>query len=404
MLACLLSLFGLIRQGEKDITREIGGSIHFAEQMIEAAEYDPSRLQPLLNGTTRHIRFYLNRLPPLEIDNEVPDWFGDLLQPKGAMVDAPWRYPLADGQQLYVVAVPADEIDEVWESALVLLTLFIGGALLSNLAIFWGVRQGLKPIDQLLETLEQHPGGPFRTRLQQYPLPEANKLAGHFNRMSEALEQEQHGNRQLTRQLMELQESERTRLAHTLHDDLGQYLTGIRAQAYMIGQAAERTDVVKQTAERIVIHCDEMQMSFRHLIRDLHPMVLNQLGLSDALRSLSEQWQLSSGVQLNLSLSQQLSGLQPERSGHLYRLIQEALNNVARHANATEVELALINRSGVLQLEVRDNGGGLMPEAVPGIGMRSMHERARYLGGTLQLESVAGGGTSIRLEMPLEAL
>lgn len=408
VLAFVLTLFGLIRQGEKDIEREIGASIHFAEQMIEAAEFDPTRLQPLLNGSTRHIRFYLNDLPDQEVDDEeVPEWFSDLLKPSGAYAARPWRYPLNNGELLYVVAMPDDEIDEVWESALMLASLFLGGALLSNLMIFWGVRQGLKPIGQMLAALEQGQkqgkGGCFQANLQQYSSPETAQLAGHFNRMAEALEQEQHGNRQLTRQLMELQESERTRLAHTLHDDLGQYLTGIRAQAYMIRQAANQQAVVELTADRIVGHCDEMQASFRSLIRDLHPVILHQLGLRDALLNLAEQWQEGSDVEVQINLAENLPELSEERAGHLYRLVQEALHNITRHAQASLTEFSLRCSSGQLQLQVVDNGCGLMPDSVPGIGMRSMHERARYLGGLLQLESVSGGGTKISLDMPLDA-
>jgi len=404
LLALLLSLFGLIRQGEKDIAREIGASIHFAEQMIEAVERDPARLQPLLNGDTRHIRFYLDKLPVVESEHEVPAWFSELLQPDGALSGKPWRYPLVNGQMLYVQAEPADEIDEVWESALALLLLFLGGALLSNLAIIWGVRQGLKPIDQLLERLEQQPAGKFRTRLQQYSLPEANRLARHFNKMADALEQERHGNQQLTRQLMELQESERIRVAHTLHDDLGQYLTGIRAQAFVISQAKTQVDVVGESAERIISHCDEMQQSFRHLIRDLHPVILEQLGLADALRNLVDQWQESSGVHCRLKLPDQLPALSSDATSHLYRLIQEALHNVTRHSGATEVALTLVCNGSELKLQLTDNGSGLKPQSRPGIGMRSMHERARYLGSLLQLESVAGGGTTISLDIPLESL
>lgn len=405
VVAFMLTLFGLIRQGEKDIEREIGASIHFAEQMIEAVQYDPSRLQPLLNGNTRHVRFYLDEIHEDDpAEEEVPRWFSDLLEPEGAFLERPWRYPLSNGQQLYVVAMPDDEIDEVWESALMLAVLFVGGALLSNLMIFWGVRQGLKPIEQLLTTLEQGPvkGDRFQPRLQHYSSPEAEQLAKHFQRMADALEQEQHGNRQLTRQLMELQESERTRLAHTLHDDLGQYLTGIRAQAYMIKQAASRQDMVEQTAERIVGHCDEMQQSFRHLIRDLHPVILHQLGLRDALCNLAEQWRDTSQLALDVELDEQLPALDTERAGHLYRLIQEALHNVTRHARATKANLRLCKVAEELRLEVRDNGCGLLPESVPGVGMRSMHERARYLGGVLQLESVSGRGTTIQLNMPLK--
>ena len=400
LLAMLLSLFGLVRQGERDIEREIGASISFVEQMIAAAQADVSRLQPLLNGNSRHIRFYLNQLPQNSVETEVPQWFVELLYPDGAITERPWSYPLKDGQVLYVLAAPEDEIDEVWESALALMMLFLMGALLSNLAIAWGVWQGLKPIVQLLKSVEQDRAG--HDEVPTYPLPEANRLARHFDRMAQALEQEQQSNNQLTRQLMELQEQERTRLAHTLHDDLGQYLTGIRAQAFIISQTANRPEVVEVTAQRIIDHCDDMQNSFRSLIRDLHPVILDQLGLREALSNLAEQWQANSGIHCRVELPKSLPELGREKTSHLYRLIQEALHNVARHSAASEVHLSLQQGDDVLYLQVADDGCGLNADSKPGIGMRSMHQRARYLNSRLQLDSASSGGTRIYLQIPLE--
>lgn len=403
LLALLLSLFGLIRQGKKDIAREVGAGLHFAGQLVELAARDRNRLQLILESETRHVRFYLNQIPAVSPELDVPGWFQDLLQPESLQTDQPRSYALPAGDTLYVVAAPADEIDEVWESALALSLLFLAGALLSCLAITWGVRQRLKPIDHLLERLEQTSSSGFQTRLQHYPLPEADRLAGHFNRMADALEQERHGNEQLTRQLMQLQESERGRLAHTLHDDLGQYLTGIRAQAFVISQASDQVDVVEQHADRIIRHCDDMQQSFRHLIRDLHPVILEQLGLADALRNLAEQWRESSGLNCHLQLPSPFPGLGGDAASHLYRLVQEALHNVNRHADASEVALVISHQDDRLSLQLTDNGTGLAPQSRPGVGMRSMQERARCLGSALQLESVAGGGTTIRLDIPLEA-
>lgn len=406
LMALILSLFGLIRQGKKDITREVGAGLHFAGQMVALASDQQAHLRTLLASDTRHIRFYLTPLPDVaaEPDEGPPRWFSDLLLPTQLLAEGPQAYSLDGGDTLYVVAAPEDEIDEVWESALALSLLFFSAMLLSCLAITWGVRQGLKPVTQLLEWLEQSSTGGFRTRLQQYPLPHANQLACHFGQMADALEQERQGNAQLTRQLMMLQESERGRLAHTLHDDLGQYLTGIRAQAFVITQVSERPEQVTETAQRIIQHCDEMQQSFRHLIRDLHPVILEQLGLGDALRNLAEQWQQTCSVQCHLQLPAPFPELNGDSASHLYRLVQEALNNVSRHARASEVSLVLAQQPGSLLLQLKDNGSGLNADSRPGVGMRSMHERARCLGSALQLDSVAGGGTTIRLEIPLESL
>lgn len=152
LLALILSLFGLIRQGKKDIAREVGAGLHFAGQMVELSSAQPDSLRTLLASDTRHIRFYLNQLPEVtaDADEGPPGWFTDLLLPAQLLAEGSQAYPLAGGDTLYVQAAPEDEIDEVWESALALSLLFLSGALLSCIAITWGVRQGLKPITQLL--------------------------------------------------------------------------------------------------------------------------------------------------------------------------------------------------------------------------------------------------------------
>lgn len=405
VLAMLLSLYGLVQQGEKDIDREVGSSIRFADRLMSQAQDNEGLRDILMRGEVRHVRFYRSpeAAPPLE--DEVPGWFVRLLYSEDT-ADAYRRvYPQADGGFIYLHAAPEDEIVEVWESALALMSLFLAGALFVNLAIVWGVNQRLKPIAQLLRSLEHKLAGhePHRD-LPQYPLDEANRLARHFDQVMRSLEKEQHSNNQLTRQLMELQEQERKRVAHALHDDLGQYLTGIRAQAFVIAQKSDCPELAAETANKIISHCDEMQTSFRDLIRDLHPVILEQLGLRDALANLANQWQSSSGIPCRLQLAGGLPELGRERTRHLYRLIQEALHNVARHARASEVLLSLQQADdNTLCLRVIDDGCGLKAGSEPGIGMRSMHERARYLGSRLCLASADNGGTCLSLQISLEA-
>ncbi|SIQ22259.1 HAMP domain-containing sensor histidine kinase [Marinobacterium stanieri] len=402
MLALLISLFGLMRQAKTDILRELQAGMAVADQLLEQVAQDPERLEPLLAIEWRHMHLAVlsaGQSPvPLEMD-EVPEWFASWIWPQD-MPSIERRRPLADGRTLVVMADPADEMEEVWESALQVFALFMGGAALSILAISWGLSQGMRPFGQVLRALDQIQQGHFTARLKSYSVPEANRLASHFNRMAEALEQEQADNRRLTRELMVLQEKERSYLARELHDDLGQYLTGIRAQAYLISQVSGDAEKVSKSAPLIVRDCEAMQQGFRRLIRSLHPVILEPLGLEDSLRSLAEQWQRSSGVDCRLGISG-MPLLSDETSTHLYRLLQEALNNVARHAQASLVEIGMQVRGDTLNVRVEDNGQGLSADVRPGIGLRSMHERARYMNADLHLLSAAGGGLRIELSLPL---
>lgn len=402
MLALLISLFGLMRQAKTDILRELQAGMAVADQLLEQVGQDPERLEPLLAIEWRHMHLAVlsaGQSPvPLEMD-EVPEWFASWIWPQD-MPSIERRRPLADGRTLVVMADPADEMEEVWESALQVFALFMGGAALSILAISWGLSQGMRPFGQVLRALDQIQQGHFTARLKSYSVPEANRLASHFNRMAEALEQEQADNRRLTRELMVLQEKERSYLARELHDDLGQYLTGIRAQAYLISQVSGDAEKVSKSAPLIVRDCEAMQQGFRRLIRSLHPVILEPLGLEESLRSLAEQWQRSSGVNCRLGING-MPLLSDETSTHLYRLLQEALNNVARHAQATQVEIGMQVRGETLNVRVEDNGQGLSADVRPGIGLRSMHERARYMNADLHLLSAAGGGLRIELSLPL---
>ncbi len=402
LLALMLSLFGLMRQAKTDIQRELEAGMAIADQLVVGIQHNPGQLETVLSSHWRHLKLY--RLvpgvspPPLSV-TEVPRWFADWIWP-AAMPQIERRVPLPDSHTLVLMADPEDELEEVWESALQVLILFCGGALLSIGAISWGVSRGMRPFGQVLAALEQIQQGQFTARLQVYSVPEANRLAGHFNRMAQALEREQADNRRLTRELMALQEKERAYLASELHDDLGQYLTGIRAQAYLISQTAGQPDLVAKIAPRIVSDCEAMQQGFRRLIRSLHPVILQPLGLEESLRSLVEQWQQSSGIQCGLTISA-LPLLSDETSTHLYRLVQEALHNVARHAHATGVSITMDRQGKRLHLRIADNGLGLAEDVRPGVGIRSMHERARYMDAKLVLSSAPGGGLTLTLDLPV---
>lgn len=230
-----------------------------------------------------------------------------------------------------------------------------------------------------------------------------DRLTARLDSSAKALQQAEQLNQELTERLLSVQERERMQLAHALHDDLGQYLTGIRAQAFLL-QRCEYSDgrQLKRLGSQLATHCEGLQLGFRRLLNDLHPVVLERLGLEQALAQLTEQWQQQQGIDCHLELDTKLPGVRLEARAHLYRLLQEALNNVARHARARNVWLRLEQQEDELLVSVQDDGAGLAREPQWGIGMHSMHERARCLGAQLQVNSMAGAGLLLRLRIPLE--
>ena len=131
-------------------------------------------------------------------------------------------------------------------------------------------------------------------------------------------------------------------------------------------------------------------------------MVLQHLPLGEALELLTDQWQSTQGIDCRLTLGRDLPAMPAPTKAHLYRLLQEALTNVARHAQASRVRVRLQQRAGRLHLLVRDNGCGAQAPQRPGVGLYSMHERARSLEGELRIISQPGAGWALALNIPLE--
>lgn len=400
-LACMALL---VHQALADVERELQSAEAVVQYLSETAERDPASLQPRLTQSLRHVRvrwLKTAEAPGKPTQEGLDAWLGRLLFAEAR--HSAQVLDLQDGRRVQIAVDPRDEIDEVWDSLQQLLGLCGLALLLSLLTIRWAVRRGMGLLDELLRALQQVSGGQLNVRLRAAGMPEARQLALHFNRMTAALEQARADNTQLTQTLLAVQEQERTHLAQTLHDDLGQYLAGIRAQAFLLRLVTDQPAVMERTVRELEHNCEHLQQGFRALVHDLYPVVLQHLPLAQAFGLLVEQWQGRHGTACRLHVSAQLPALSGPEKTHLYRLLQEALTNVARHACASQVHVRLQLRSGQLRLLIRDNGRGAAQPSRPGVGLHSMFERARSLGGELRIISHPGAGWALALSMPLEA-
>lgn len=392
----LVCLAVVLRQAELDIRRELQAADSVARFLALRAADDPALLDASLTANLRHLELHWSDGAASDTaDNPLALWAA------GRFADLPaYRVALADGRSLSIRVSPVDELDEVWESLLQLLALFLVAWLLCLGASAWLVRRGLHLLTDIQCALQAIAGGALDTRLPDYAQPEARRLAGQVNAMAQALQQAGADNQALTAALLEIQERERTRLAQALHDDLGQILAGMRAQLFLLDACRESPAQVEAISRRLQDNGEQMQQSFRILVRDLYPVVLERLGLGEAARQLVEQWQAQQGIVCELELDAALPRLRDEARAHVYRLLQEALTNVARHAGAQRVRVVLACRGALLLLEVCDDGRGLPAELREGVGLRSMRERARCLGAALQLHGAAPSGLRLCVEIP----
>jgi signal transduction histidine kinase len=211
----------------------------------------------------------------------------------------------------------------------------------------------------------------------------------------------------LSRRVVEVQEEERRHLARELHDEIGQSLTAIGINLQAVKRSCGAA-MLPQLEECIGI-VDSAIQQVRHLSLDLRPTMLDDLGLVSALRWYLDHQAQRVGYRARLAADADDVCVGPAIATAAFRVAQEALTNVARHARARRVNVRLRLRDGALRLVVRDDGAGFNPEATlrrgvngEGLGLLGMRERAALLGGRVSIHSSPGRGTEVRLIVPLE--
>jgi len=225
--------------------------------------------------------------------------------------------------------------------------------------------------------------------------PELRAVTETFNEMVERLEAER---RDSASRALAAQEGERLRIAQELHDEVGQKLTAALLQLDGLSRA-EGGPALAEAREGVRDSLDEV----RTIARRLRPEALDDLGLPSALAALTSSLQRAGEVAIERRVDASLPPLHPDAELVVYRVAQEALTNVLRHADCGEARLELRRVERGVLLEVADAGGGFDPRQVPeGAGIRGMRERALLAGAAIEIQSVPGAGTRVRLRVPAQ--
>jgi len=216
-------------------------------------------------------------------------------------------------------------------------------------------------------------------------------------------------NRRLSQQYVQLQEAERKSLARELHDELGQYLNVIKLDAVGIRDAGSAPQ--RERTEAIVANCNHIYTVLTGLIRRLRPVGLDELGLEAALEHCIDTWRPRlPGVKLTLAMAGEFGDLSEPVTLTVYRVVQEGLNNVAKHASATQVTVRL-ERAGSgteddgITITIADDGVGFdTGSPTQGLGLIGMRERLAALAGHMKVKSVPGRGFELRAWLPVDAM
>jgi two-component system sensor histidine kinase UhpB len=263
----------------------------------------------------------------------------------------------------------------------------------------WILKRRFEPLTRLIEAVERvDPAAPDAFDPGDDPVAEIDRLKKSFRRLLHEVEAERRRGGQL---VVRAQEEERRRVARDLHDEVNQSLTAIllRLEALAQDPPPGRVEEIAELKRLVNRAMDELLS----LARQLRPTALDDHGLVPAMDTQLRRFSSATGVWTRFDHRGDPGGLDPERQNALFRIAQEALANIGRHAEASRVDVDLAVADGVAELLVRDDGGGFDPGALAatgaGLGLRGMAERARLAGGKLEITSSRGGGTLVKLRL-----
>lgn len=350
----------------------------------------------------------------------VPVWFVDLIHAPPRTVIVPVTIKGVDYGRIAIVSNPLDELDEVWSdvSWLALVSLLITSVILGVVLLL--VRQSLKPFEGLKRGLADLEAGKSNVRIQQRGATEFRTISAALNSLAETLDRVKTENRCLVDRLIRVQDNERKEIARDLHDEAGPCLFSIRAGVVALTEVSADANLdaqkIRQMCDSVNRASEVLQNLFRALLGRLAPRGLTEFGLGEVLKGLIKSWQVShSDVNLSLACPHDLSILDEPTALTAYRVVQESLTNVFRHASAASARVrvefgSMPNMSSAdqeaedapaLLIEVEDDGIGIPDNPKLGLGLLGMRERVQALGGRISIGRRNEGGARVAAALPL---
>jgi two-component system sensor histidine kinase UhpB len=359
---------------------------------------------------------------PYKAGRSAPGWFEAMVSPPPSIQ----AITFPDGR-LEIRSNASRSALDAWDQFVSLLAWGAGLLLIGLATVFWLVGRAVRPFGRIVEALNALEAGQFDRFLPRLPGREASAIGDAFNRMvrvlrqnleterrAAAAERQLSDHRRLTHFIDGQLEQERRHIARELHDELGQSVTAMRSMALSIASRVGATDPESERAARLIADESSRLYDAMHgLIPRLTPLVLDQLGLEEALRDLVERTRASQpSLRLDFETSPAASPSSPattpspEAALTLFRAAQEGLTNALRHGHAAHVEMRLQSADGHATLEVLDDGDGLAPdwgERRGHYGLQWLEERVEAVGGRFEIGARPERGVRLSVRVPVTA-
>ncbi|MCK1391811.1 histidine kinase [Bradyrhizobium sp. 1] len=332
----------------------------------------------------------------------VPQWFVDLL----TIPDMDAASPVViDGKRVGDIVFLPDlsaDLFEKWIGFLALTGLVAVLMVLTGTIAYIFAGSALRPLQHLGEGLTRIRRGDYATPIPVAGPPEIRQSCEEANALATTLAQLSQDNRDLLHRLVSLQDNERRDLARELHDELGPLLFSIRAGTIALSEASPPVGNLGKSAQEIMRSVEALQQTNRRILDRLRPLYIEELGLGSSVQTLLQNFRRQAPqISLTATLDPDLNEIAGPLAQTVYRVIQEALTNVLRHAAAGNAHVQASIAGEALAIEISDDGGGFPADNVFGRGLTGMHERVRALSGSLSLLR-ADERTYVRCRLPME--
>jgi two-component system sensor histidine kinase UhpB len=424
---CILILGGLLAiwQARNSVENEINSSIHLALQLISLNFSRDPKITLTENDwlaelnslkLTRHLSIEIKKSSGQLVNltqqrsesdagNRPPQWFINLIGVRFPKAEHLITTPSGEHITLLILANPLDEITEAWQESIAFFGAIFFLTLFTFLAVQMVFSKALHSIAAIVDALKTIETGHYQKKLPELSSHEYGSIAKAINRMAGVLNDAQLQNRALTQHSLEIQELERQRLAQELHDELGQSLTAIKVMAVT---ATHEKAQFHNITESIIRISDHLISVVRSMMHQLHPLILTELGLKATLEDLLNLY-LTRHPEINIVMtcSPEVDNLEQKITIQIFRVIQECLTNIVRHAQAKQVSIDLdITKSGEgrkqFTLKVMDDGQGCSATMIKsGFGLLSMRERIHSLGGEFAIQTQPQKGMCVMAGIPL---
>jgi two-component system sensor histidine kinase UhpB len=355
---------------------------------------------------------YKSPLPVYKAGRVAPAWYSALVSPPLE----PQVIKLPNGH-IMLKADASRAVLDGWDDLHPMLWIVLAGFVFANALIYTLMGRALRPLHQLVQGMRRMADGQYDTRLTGLTGHEGRQIGQAFNHMAQSVQDSIEAkrqareaalalaeNRELTQTIQARIELERAAISRELHDELGQQVTAIKSVGLAIARRAAGTDPSIEQSARLVMQCaDQIYDGMQRMIAKLRPLALDQFGLYDALRDLLAECQMQHPeLEIRATLPETLEAPDDALATAVYRIVQEALTNVLRHAQASRLELSVAVSTDLLHLQVRDNGCGRISQfqSKGHYGVSGMRERVQALGGSFEILQCEPGGIEIQVHLP----